>query len=81
MEIKVKNLVIHFNIPWKGPIVDAQYGDWKTQTCFWFFAIFLRIFERKRTLNGRGSRIVFRNYRRQYRLLTGQKMPLNARPT
>jgi len=76
MTVLTKNFVLRINIPWKAALISMEYGNWETKTCFWLFAFFLRIPGKdapKRT------RILFRNYRRQYRLLTGQKMPLNAK--
>lgn len=73
MTFWIKSLTIHLNIPWRGPIVAVEYGHRKTHTCFWIFLISLRIFEKTH----HRSYIYFRNYRKDYRFLTGRKMPLN----
>jgi hypothetical protein len=71
MEIWDKNLILHIDIPWKAAIISMEYGDRKTNTPFWFFALFFRVPWKdapKRT------RILFRNYRREARYYTGRRM-------
>lgn len=75
MTLWIKNMVVAVSHPWRGPLLVLQYGHRRSNTCFWTFAIYLRVFWRGAICN----RIYFDNPRRDYRRLTGLKMPFNLK--